>query len=252
MFVPLVAGALVAILAVWLAPKFLPRRAVIALGVTIAAIGAATVAYVEWQYALERTLLVQMPIALDRSDIVDSPGFVPGITGPYDIWLEFDRKQDGEDFACLTGEPGAEAVCPRKDPGLSLSWAVAENAVLAAHGRTDWSVWHARQAALDPAEAARRRKAYEARQARSLDPSNNWPHYYKLGSFDGTPLYTYQVTLLVLRPAGTLATLHPRLAIGLASRATKGLGTMALLFCLLCAVAGGAMVLRTIPRGRPA
>ncbi len=248
----LIAGPLIAILVVWLAPKLLLRRAFIALGIAIVTIGATAVAYVEWQYAPERTLLVQMPVALDRAGTIDSDSFAPHISGPYEIWLEFDRKQEGEDFACLTGDPGAEAVCPRKDPDLAVAWSVDEDSVTAARGATNWQDWHAKQAALDPAEAARRRKAFEAYQAKSLDPSNNWPRYLKLGSFNGTAARQYQVTLQILKPAGALAALHPRLAIGLAGAATRGIGTLALVFCLICIVTGAMLLLRAIPRGRPA
>ncbi|HEX4301625.1 MAG TPA: hypothetical protein VHZ78_02445 [Rhizomicrobium sp.] len=245
----LIAGPLIAVLVVWLAPKLLPRRVFIALGIAIAALGAIAVAYVEWQYAPERTLLVQMPVALDRAATIASAPFAPHISGPYDIWLEFDRKQEGEDFACLTGDPGAEGVCPRRDPDLDLAWSVDEDGAPAARGATDWRDWHARQAALDPAEAARRRKAFEAYQAKSLDPSNNWPRYFKLGSFTGTAARQYRIALDIHKPAGALAALHPRLAIGLGAAATKGLGSLALVFCLICIVTGAMLLLRAIPRG---
>ena len=254
----LIAGPLVALALIYLAPKLLPRRAVIALGLVVAMVGAAAVAFVEWRYSPDNTLRVQMPVALGRAGAVISPAFRVAIPGPYEIWLEFDRKQDfdgksdGEDFACLTGDPGAEAVCPRNDPDLEIAWSVARDSATVAGGATDWTDWHAKQAALDPADAARRQKAYKAHQARSLDPSNNWPLYYRLGRFEAQTGSSYSVALDVKKPAGALAALHPRLAVGLAGEATKGLGTMALIFCLLCVATGATLLLRTLPRGRAA
>jgi hypothetical protein len=248
----IVAGSLTAIAAIYLVPKLLGRRALVALGIAVAVIGASAVAYVEWRYAPTNTLPVQMPVALDRAGTVRTPPFRVAVAGPYDLWLEFDRKQDGEDFACLTGDAGAEPVCPRKDPDLAVAWTVTAPSAPVAQGATNWDHWHAVQAALDPAEAARRRKAYTAYQARSLDPSNNWPLYYRLGSFEAEAGRDYVAALDVQKPAGALAALHPRLAIGLGSAATKGLGTMALIFCLLCLVTGAGLLLRAIPRGRPA
>jgi hypothetical protein len=247
----IVAGSLAAIAAIYVAPKLLGRRTLVALGIAVAVIGAAAVGTVEWRYAPANTLPVQMPVALDRAAAVRTPPFRVTVAGPYDLWLEFDRKQDGEDFACLTGDAGAEAVCPRKDPDLAVAWTVSTQSAPIASGSTHWDHWHAVQAALDPAEAARRRKAYTAWQARSLDPSNNWPLYYRLGSFAAEAGRAYVAALDVQKPAGALAALHPRLAIGLGSAATKGLGTMALIFCLLCLVTGAGLMLRAIPRGRP-
>lgn len=245
----LIAGPLLAVAVVYLARKLLPRNALIASGLLIAVIGAATVAYVEWRYATQNTLPVQMPVALDRAGAVRTPAFRVAVAGPYDLWLEFDRKQDGEDFACLTGDTGAEAVCPRRDPELDVAWAVTANAVAVAQGATDWNRWHGRQAALDPAEAARRQRDYKAYKARTLDPSNNWPLYYRLGSFTAESGRTYVAALTIGKPAGALAALHPRLAIGLGGEATKGLGAMALVFCLLCVLTGGALLLFAVPRG---
>jgi hypothetical protein len=249
MLIPIIAGSLIALVVIYAAPKLLPRRALIASGLVIAALGASAVAYVEWRYAPSNTLPVQMPVALDRAGTLQTRSFRVAVSGPYDLWLEFDRKQDGEDFACLTGDSGAEAVCPRRDPDLDVAWTVSTDAEPIASGATDWTRWHAAQAALDPAEAARRQKAYRAWQARSLDPSNNWPLYYRLGSFAAESGHAYAAVLRVKQPAGALAALHPRLAIGLGGEATKGLGTMALIFCLLCVLTGGALLLRAIPRG---
>lgn len=245
----LIAGPLAGLAIVYLARKLLPRRALIALGFGIVVIGAATLGFVEWRYAPANTLPVQMPVDLAHAGAVRTPAFQVAVSGPYDLWLEFDRKQDGEDFACLTGDAGAEAVCPRRDPDLTVAWAVAAGGTPIAHGATDWSRWHAKQAALDPADAARRQKAYQAYRARSLDPSNNWPLYYRLGSFQAETGRAYSAALSLESPAGALAALHPRLAIGLGSEATKGLGAMALIFCLLCVLTGGALLLFAIPRG---
>ncbi|HXC55462.1 MAG TPA: hypothetical protein VNU97_09215 [Rhizomicrobium sp.] len=247
-----VAGTFAALAVAALAPRLLPRAALIALGLVIVALGCGAVAYVEWRYAPERTLPVQMPVSLAAAGMVQTPSFRVAVAGTYDLWLEFERHQDAPDFACLTGDDGAEAVCPRRDPDLAVAWTIAAGGAAVARGATDWSGWHARQAALDPAKAARRRKAYLAYQARSLDPANNWPLYYRLGSFAAESGRAYVATLTVGKPAGVLATLRPRLAIGLGGGATKGLGAMALVFCLFCVLTGAALLLQAIPRGKRA
>jgi hypothetical protein len=248
MFALLIAGPVAALAVILLGRWLLPRRALIAAGIAIVVIGAAAVATIEWRYAPAHTLLVQMSAPLDRAGAVRTAVFRPMLSGPYDIWLEFDRKQDGEDFACLVGTPEAEAVCPRKDPDLALAWSVARDGAPVAGGATDWREWHSRQAALDPAYAAQRRAAYLAYRAKSLNPSDNWPRYHMLGTFGAETGRAYQVTLDVRQSAGALAALHPRLAIGLSGSVTKGLGSLALVFCLLCIVTGAMLLLFAIPR----
>ena len=248
----LIAGPLAAVVLVFLARRLLPRLGLIVLGVVVIAAGVAAVAYVEWRYTPASTLLVQMRIPLGRAGAIRSPAFMPAISGPYDIWLEFDRSeaQEGDDFVCVTGQPGFEAACPRRDPALALDWSVAEDGAVALHGKTDWRDWHTKQAAIDPAEALRKQKAFAAYQAKSINPSDKWPRYYKLGTFTGIAAREYQVTLDIHQGAGVLAARHPNLAVGLGSAATQGIGSLALVFGLLCVITGAVLFLFTIPRGQ--
>ncbi len=57
------------------------------------------------------------------------------------------------------------------------------------------------------------------------------------------------VDLDVRRPTPFLAPLHPKLVIGLAGAATKGLGTVVIVFALVCMFFGATLLLSALRRG---
>ncbi len=103
---------------------------------------------------------LDMPLALGRAGVITTAPFTVALSGRYKFWLQTDRTPGVENFGCLTGDDGFEALCPGRVPELDLSWSVLDSAVAVARGGSDLEGWRRRQAALDPVKAAARLKAF--------------------------------------------------------------------------------------------
>jgi hypothetical protein len=222
----------------------LPTSVLIGLGAVIVLIGIIAIAILEWRYAGANNRPLDIPIALGRAGQIETPTFTVGQGAPYDLWLQTDRAIGIAAFGCLTGEPDFEALCPGRVPVLDLAWTADENGIVVARGGSDFEGWRRRQAALDPRLAAKKLASFRAYAAKeAADPSNQWPLFHRLGSFNAVGGKTYRLTLVLKAPVPQLAALHPRLTVGLGGDATRGLGTMVIWFGLLCVIGGGLMLL---------
>ncbi|MEI9993978.1 MAG: hypothetical protein WDM91_05260 [Rhizomicrobium sp.] len=232
------------------AGRALPRRGLFILGGLFAVIGIGAVAALEWRYTPEHTTPLTMPLALAKAGQIQTPPFAVTIPGPYSAWLVFDHTDAADtDFDCLTGRPGAEALCPHADPVIDLAWSVSDGSTKISQGHTDWSAWHARQAALFAPDAAPRPRTVRAKPS---DGSDRLPLFYELGHFTAAAGHRYAVALYNGGSAGLLAQRHPRLVIGLSAAATRGLGAIVTIFGLLWVIAGAILILNGIRRGAAA
>lgn len=234
---------LVAVVALFLLRQRLSRNALIVLGAAFAIIGIGALVVTEFVYSAANTSALNTPLNLARPGRVLTATFTAHLTGRYDLFLETARTPGIETFGCLTGEDGFEAYCPKGDPELEAAWTVSEEGVSVARGGSDLAGWRKRQAALDPAEAARRRAAYHADMAKIENPSDGTPLFHDLGGFRAEAGHSYTLALDLRRPAPVLATFYPRLQVGFSGPQTRGLGLLVIVFCLIGVIGGGAMLL---------
>jgi hypothetical protein len=221
------------------------------LGAVIVAVGVLTLAVVEWRYLPAANKPLDVRIALDHATTLSLPPFTLDRDGAYEVWFQADRTAGIEAFGCLTAESGFEKLCPERLPELDATWTLTANGAAVARGGSDLAGWMRRRAAVDPRVATNALHDFRDFQTKTANPSDSTPLYHQLGSFAGRAGETVQLALRVNRAAPTLAALHPRLIVGLSSTATRGLGLMAVLFCVLCVFGGGFMLLTAlVPRQR--
>ncbi|MEJ1970813.1 MAG: hypothetical protein WDN03_19615 [Rhizomicrobium sp.] len=245
-------GTALAIAALVFLARRMPARAAMALGVALAVVGAGAVAALELRFQPDDTVALDMPLPLARAATTDSRIFIASRSDPFDILLQLDRGAGVESFGCLTGEDGFEALCLGREPELDVGWTVTEAGVAVARGGGDRERWHARQAALDPKEAARRQARFHAYANNVQEPSDQTPLYHRLGVFHAEAGHAYEIVFTVRRAAPTLSGLHPRVVVGLAASVTQGLGPAFLGFALLCIAGGALMLLMTLTRTKSA
>ena len=239
----LIAAQLVALTAIYFVRARLSRNAFIVLATAFIVAGLGALFLTELVYSTANTRALYAPLDLARAGTVLDARIETGLSGRYDLFLETDHTPGIAKFGCLTGDSGFEALCPRGDPELDAAWTVSEEGSTVARGGSDLPGWRARQAALDPTEAARRRAAYLADMAKVENPSDVTPLFHSLGGFGAVGGRSYGVKLVLRRPAPTLAALHPRLLVGYSDAQTRSLGLWVILFCLVGVVGGGAMIL---------
>ena len=219
------------------------------IGAAIVLAGVLLLAVVEWRYLPAANKPLDVRIALDQATTLVLPPFTLDRDASYDIWLEVDRTAGIEAFGCLTAEPGFEMLCPARAPEFDATWTLTADGVATARGGSDLAGWLHRRAAADPNAAAKALHDFRDFQAKTANPSDGTPLYHQLGRFQGRVGERAQMTLRLNRPAPVLAALHPRLIVGLSNNATRGLGLLATLFCVLCVFAGGFMLLTAlVPR----
>jgi hypothetical protein len=219
----------------------------IMLGAAFAIVGIGALLLTELVYSTGNTRALSTPLDLARQGRVLDTAFTTHLSGRFDLFLQTDHTPGIEKFGCLTGEPGFESLCPNGDPELDAVWTVSERGATVARGGSDLAGWHMRQAAVAPAEAARRRAAFHNDMAKIENPSDSTPLFHDLGGFVAQRGHTYALTLDLRQPAPALAAFHPRLEVGYSGVQTKGLGVLVVVFCLIGVIGGGGMIL--ISRG---
>jgi hypothetical protein len=230
-------------------PFRLPARALGILGVALVVIGVSALAYTEWRYLPAANKPLDMALPLDRAQTIVSPPFALDRTALYDIWLQADRTPGVEVFGCLTAETGFEKLCPDRQPQLDLAWTLTDGKESVARGGTDLAGWEQRRAAVAPRDAAEALRKFRDYVAKTDNPSDETPLYHLIGSFHGAAGRTVRLAIQLRAPAPGLAQAHPRLVVGLSSTTTRGLGFLVTLFCVLCLVGGGFMLLKAfVPR----
>jgi hypothetical protein len=242
-----IAVALGLIAAVIIRRRSMDPRLLGGLGAVFVAAGLLVIGYVEWHYLPSNTRPLDATVRLDRAGTTLRAPFRVALDGRYTIWLQTDRTPGVENFGCLTGDDGFEALCPGRAPELDLTWAITERGVAVARGGSDIEGWKKRQAALDPKAAAQQLKEFRTYIAGAANPADATPLFHTFAGFDAKPGHDYLLVINLHHPAPTLAAVHPRITIGFAQ--TRGIGTLATIFCLLC-VAGGFFMLLTafVPR----
>lgn len=249
----LIAAEIVALVAIYFLHKRLSRNALIVLAAVFVIAGIGMIFLTEFVYSTANTRALDTAINLARPGKILDTTFTTGLSGRYDLFLETDHSTGIAKFGCLTGDDRFEALCPKGDPELEAAWAVSGNGNGVARGASDIAGWRARQAALDPAEAARRRAAYLADMAKVENPSDPTPLVHSLGGFEAQGNHTYALTVELRRAAPVLAGAHPRLLVGYSGTQTRGLGLLVIAFCLIGVVGGGGMVIAVRDRqGRAA
>ena len=174
---------LLAIVAVFLLRDRLSRKTCIGFGAAFAIIGVGALILTELVYSTANTSALDAPLNLARQGRVLTASFTTHLSGRYDLFLETARTPGIEKFGCLTGEDRFEAYCPKGDPELDTAWTISQNGTPVAQGGSDLAGWRARQAALDPAEAARRRAAYHTDIAKIENPSAGLLFFFFFGGF---------------------------------------------------------------------
>ncbi|MBV9419403.1 MAG: hypothetical protein JO348_06485 [Alphaproteobacteria bacterium] len=227
----------------------LPHLALFVIAGLFVLIGVGTIAWTELRYAPGNTQTAPLPISLARPGAYRTPPFRSEFSGEYDIILQFDRNDEIGDFRCYVGEPTFEALCPKQEPELNVAWASVSEGRPIAGGASNWQAWNASQAALNPKDAERQRMQFRAFQLAHADIQNHWPLDVFVGKFNAEKGQAYVVDIHVARAAPNLAKLHPRLIVGLANSATKGLGAIVIGFALLCVFFGSALLLSALRRG---
>ena len=249
----LIAAQIAALVAIWLVHKRLGRNTLIVLATTFVITGIGAIFLTEFVYSTANTRALDTSLNLARAGQILKTDFTTGLSGRYDLFLQTDHTPGIAKFGCLTGDDKFEALCPRADPELDAAWIVSDTGTDVARGGSDIARWRERQAALDPAEAARRRKAYLTDMAKIENPSDSTPLFHSLGGFEAKGGHTYALVLKLRRAAPTLAAAHPRLLVGYSGTQTRGLGLLVIAFTLIGVVGGGAMVLAVRDRqGRAA
>lgn len=244
----LIAVQIAALAAIWFVRRRLGRNALIVLAAVFIITGIGMIFLTEFVYSTANTRALDTALNLSRAGRIVSTDFTTGLSGRYDLFLQTDHSPGIAEFGCLTGDAGFEHLCPNGDPELEAAWTVSDRGSGIARGGSDIAGWRARQAALDPAEAAHRRAAYLADMAKVENPSDATPLFHSLGGFDAQGGHTYELALDVRRPAPTLAAAHPRLLVGYSGTQTRGLGLLVIAFCLIGVAGGGTMILAV--RGR--
>jgi hypothetical protein len=230
-------------------PFRLSRRLLGVIGAALVLVGAAAIAYTEWRYLPAANKPLDMPLPLDRARTIVSPPFTLDQPSPYDIWLEVDRTPGVEAFGCLTAEPGFEKLCPMREPALDLGWIVSDKDGPVARGGSDLASWNRHRAAVAAQDAAEALWKFRDYVAKTQNPSDATPLYHLIGSFHGSEGRVMRLTIDLRRPVLDLTAAHPRLVVGLSAAATRGQGLLVTLFCMLCLVGGGFMLLKAfVPR----
>jgi hypothetical protein len=227
-----IAVALGLIAAIIIRRRSIPPRLLGSLGILFVAAGLAVIGYVEFHYLPSNTRPLDTSVKLDRAGSALRALFHVGLDGRYNVWLQTDRTPGVENFGCLTGDDGFEALCLGRTPELDLSWAVIAHGVVIVRGASDIAGWHKRQAALDPREAATRLREFRTYVAGAANPADATPLFHIFAGFDAKAGQDYVLVVNLHRPAPTLAAIHPRITVGFAQ--TRGVGTLATIFCLLC------------------
>jgi hypothetical protein len=230
-------------------PFRLSRRLFGVIGAALVLVGASAIAYTEWRYLPAANKPLDMTLPLDHARTIISPPFALDQASPYDIWLEVDRTPGVEAFGCLTAEPGFEKLCPARQPELDLGWIVSDKDGPIARGGSDLPAWNRRRAAVAPPDAAEALRKFRDYVAKTQNPSDATPLYHLVGSFHGSEGRVLWLSVDLRRPVPELAAAHPRLVVGLSAAATRGQGLLVTLFCVLCLVGGGFMLLKAlVPR----
>jgi hypothetical protein len=238
----LIPAQIAALVAVFVLRTRLSGNVRIAVAAAFAIVGLSAVLLTELTYSSANTRALDAPLNLSRAGTILAAPFTTPLGGRYELFFETDHSPGIAKFGCLTGDDRFEALCPTGAPELDAAWTVSLRSIPVAHGGSDVAGWHARQAALDPATAARRRAGYAAGIAKIENPSDGTPLFHSLGGFAARAGQAYALTLQLRRPAPTLAAFHPRLLIGYSDPSTQGLGMLVVIFCLL-GVAGGAAII---------
>lgn len=239
----LIAAQIAALIAVYFLHKRLSRNALIALAATFIIAGVGAIFLTEFVYSTSNTRALDTPLNLSRAGTILKTSFTTGLSGRYDLFLQTGHTPGIAKFGCLTGDDKFEALCPRGDPELETAWTVSDGGNPVARGGSDIAGWRARQAALDPAEAVRRRAAYLTDMAKLENPSDATPLFHSLGGFEAQGGHTYALAVELRRAAPVLAALHPHLLVGYSGTQTRGLGLLVIAFLLIGVVGGGAMIL---------
>ncbi len=244
---------LIAVAAILLLSRRIPRRVLMILGIAFALAGAGAFAALEWWYAPSRTqaLAMRLPLAEAGATIASRP-FTLRLSGPHDLLLQLDRGDGVLAFGCLTAEPGFEALCLGRAPELDVAWTVGEAGTRVASGTSGLARWKDVQAATDPKAAAAKLAAFRAYADHAQEPSDQTPLYHALGTFRGEAGHTYEVRFRVARAAPTLARLHPRVIVGLGAAVTRSIGPTFLGLALLCLGGGAFMLLLSFSRPKTA
>jgi hypothetical protein len=239
----LIAMQVAALIAIYVVHRRLGRNTLIVLAAVFIITGIGMIFVTEFVYSTANTRALDTTLNLARPGRIVGTDFTTGLSGRYDLFLQTDHTPGIAKFGCLTGDAGFEPLCPKGDPELETVWTVSDQGAAVARGGSDIEGWRARQAALNPAEAARRRAAYLADMAKVENPSDVTPLFHSLGGFEAKGGHTYALSLELRRAAPTLGAAHPRLLVGYSGTQTRGLGLLVILFCLIGVAGGGAMIL---------
>lgn len=253
LLIVLIAVQVAALIAVYVIRKRLSRNTMIGLAAAFVITGTGMLFVTELVFSTANTRALDTSLNLSRTGNILRTDFTTGLSGRYDLFLQTDHTPGIAKFGCLTGDERFEALCPTGDPELEAAWTVSDQGKPIARGGSDIAAWRARQAALDPAEAARRRTAYLHDMAKIENPSDSTPLFHSLGGFEAQGNHTYSLNIDLRRAAPILSAAHPRLLVGYSGTQTRGLGFLVIAFCLIGVVGGGAMVIAVRDRqGRAA